>query len=173
MSSIYPLRKTIIWWPWSVHITERKKAEEALQKSEKKYKDLFDSTLDGIYQIDADGVFILMNPAGVKMFGCESPAEIIGTKALEFWRNPLDRDIFREELKIKKSVSNYHMKLKKKNGDPIELETSSTIREDEKGAFLGMEGILRDVTERQKLENPASPGPEDGGSRPACRRHCP
>ena len=130
----------------------KRRAEEALQKSEKKYKDLFDSTLDGIYQIDADGVFILMNPAGVKMFGCESPDEIIGRKGLEFWRNPMDRDIFREELKINKSVSNYHMKLKKKNGDPIELETSSTIREDEKGVFLGMEGILRDVTERRKLE---------------------
>jgi PAS domain S-box-containing protein len=134
-------------------ITERKKAEEALQKSEKKYKDLFDSTLDGIYQMDADGVFILMNPAGAKMFGYESPDEMIGRKGLEFWRDPGDRDVFREELKTKKSVNDYHMKLKKKNGEPIELETSSTIKEDEKGAFLGMEGILRDVTERQKLED--------------------
>jgi len=132
-------------------ITERYRAEEALRKSEKKYKDLFDSTLDGIYQMDADGVFILMNPAGAKMLGHESPYEIIGRKGLEYWRDPGDRDAFRAELKISKSVSGYHMRLKKKNGEPIELETSSTIKEDEKGAFLGMEGILRDVTELKKL----------------------
>ena len=133
-------------------ITERNKAGEALQKSEKKYKDLFDSTLDGIYQIDADGVFILMNPAGAKMFGYESPDEIIGRKGQEYWRDPRDRDVFRAELKVKKSVSGYQMRLKKKNGEPMEIETSTTIKEDKKGVFLGMEGILRDVTEHKHLE---------------------
>ncbi len=133
-------------------ITERKKADEALQKSEKKYQDLFESTLDGIYQIDADGVFIMMNPAGAKMFGYDSPDEIIGRKGLDFWRDPKDRDVFRAELKTKKSVSGYHMRLKKKNGEPVEIETSSTIKENKQGTFLGMEGVLRDVTERKKLE---------------------
>ncbi|MGD1075853.1 MAG: CHASE domain-containing protein, partial [Thermodesulfovibrionales bacterium] len=134
-------------------ITERKKAGEELRRIEKKYKDLFDTTLDGIYQIDADGVFILMNPAGARMFGHESPYEMIGRKGLEYWRDPRDREAFRAELKIKKSVNGYPMRLKKKNGEPIELETSSTLMEDEQGQFLGMEGILRDVTERKKLED--------------------
>ncbi len=134
-------------------VTERKLAEEELRKKEKKYKDLFDSTLGGIYQMDADGVFILMNPAGAKMFGYDSPNEIIGRRDLEYWRDPRDRNVFRAELKIKKSVSGYHMRLKTKSGEPIEIETSSTIKEDEKGVFLGMEGILRDITEHKKLED--------------------
>jgi PAS domain S-box-containing protein len=133
-------------------VIQQTAAEAALRKSEKDYKGLFDSSLDGIYQIDADGVFILMNPAGAKIFGYESPEEIIGRKGLVYWRDPRDRDVFRAELMIKKSVSNYHMRLKKKNGEPIDLETSSTIKEDEKGVLLGMEGILRDVTESKNLE---------------------
>jgi len=133
-------------------ITELKRSHEELRKVEKKYKDLFDSTLDGIYQMDADGTFILMNPSGAEMFGYGSPDEIIGRKGLEYWRDPKDRDVFRSELKIKKSVSGYHMGLKKKNGEPVELETSSTLKEDEKGTFLGMEGILRDVTYKKMLE---------------------
>jgi PAS domain S-box-containing protein len=127
-------------------------AETALKKIEKEYKDLFDSSLDGIYQMDADGVFILINPAGAKMFGYESPDEIIGKKGLDYWRDIRDRDLLISELKIKKSVCNYYLRLLKKNGEPIEIETASTIKLDENGLFLGMEGILRDVTESKKLE---------------------
>jgi len=131
---------------------QRANAEDALRKSEKKYKELVESTLDGVYQMDADDKFVLMNPAGARMFGYESPDEIIGRKGLDYWRDPGDRDVFRAELKIKKSVSAYHMRLKKKNGEPIDVETSSTIKEDGNGVFLGMEGILRNVTERKHLE---------------------
>lgn len=133
-------------------VTERKLAEEELIRSEKEYKDLFDSTLDGIYQVDADGVFISMNTAGARIFGYASPEEIIGKNALEHWRDPKDRDVFRVELKVKKMVSAYHMKAKKKTGEPIELESSSRIIEDDKGNFLGIEGILRDITERKQAE---------------------
>ena len=133
-------------------ITERKQAEEERRKSEKKYKELFDSTLDGIYQVDAEGVFVMMNPAGARIFGYESPEEIIGRNALEYWRDPGDRDAFRAELKIKKSVSGYHMRARNRNGRPIELESSSLLKEDEKGNFLGIEGILRDVTERTRAD---------------------
>jgi PAS domain S-box-containing protein len=131
---------------------ERKRAEEATRRSEKKYKDLFDSTLDGIFQVNAEGEFILMNQAGARIFGYENPDEIIGKNALEFWRDPKDRDVYREELQKQKKLSAYPMRAKKKNGEPIELESSTRIIEDEKGIFLGIEGILRDVTARMRAE---------------------
>jgi two-component system cell cycle sensor histidine kinase/response regulator CckA len=131
---------------------ERKRAEEATRRSEKKYKDLFNSTLDGIFQVDAEGAFILMNPAGARIFGYENPDEIIGRNALEFWRNPKDRDVYREELQRQKKLSAYPMRAKKKNGEPIELESSTRIIENEKENFLGIEGILRDVTARIRTE---------------------
>jgi PAS domain S-box-containing protein len=133
-------------------ITERKLAEEEHRKSEKKYKDLVDSTLDGVYQVDADGIFVMMNPAGAGIFGYESPEEMIGRNALEYWRDPRDRDAFRAELKSKKSVSAYHMRARDKNGKPLELESSSIIREDANCNFLGIDGILRDVTERMRAQ---------------------
>jgi PAS domain S-box-containing protein len=133
-------------------ITERKEAQKTLIKSIEKYKDLFDSTLDGIYQVDADGIFILMNPAGARIFGYERPDEIIGRNALEYWRDPKDREAFRAELKIKNAVSAYPMRAKKKNGEPIELASSSRMIRDGNGNFLGIEGILRDITERKRAE---------------------
>jgi PAS domain S-box-containing protein len=133
-------------------ITERKQTEELLRESEKKYKDLFDSTLDGMYQVNTEGIFVLMNPAGARIFGYESPGEILGKNALEFWRDPKDRDVYREELKRQRKLSAYPMRAKKKNGEPLELESSTRIIEDDKGNFLGIEGILRDVTDRKRAE---------------------
>ena len=147
--TVYKARPAVIGT--LLDITERRRAEEELRREEEKYRDLFDSTLDGVYQVDADGVFILMNPAGARIFGYENPEEIIGKKALEYWRDPKDRDVFMAELKIKKTVSTYHMKAKKKTGEPLELESSSGIIEDEEGNFPGVKGILRDVTEREHL----------------------
>ena len=133
-------------------ITERKRADEILRKSEEKYKDLVDSTLDGIFQVNSEGVFTMMNRSGARIFGYEAPEEIIGRNALEYWRDPKDRAVYREELKIKKVVSAYPMRARKKNGEPLELESSSRTIEDESGNFLGIEGILRDVTERKRME---------------------
>jgi len=133
-------------------VTERKRADKALLKSEERYKRFVELTLDGIFKANADGTFALMNSAGARIFGHETPEEIIGRNALEYWRNPKDRDVYREELKIRKSVSSYPMRARKKNGEPLELESSSRIIEDENGNFQGIEGILRDVTERKRME---------------------
>ncbi len=134
-------------------ITERMQSEKKLMESIARYKDLFDSTLDGVYQVNANGFFVRMNLAGARIFGHESPEEIIGRNALDYWRDPHDRDGFRAELKIKKKVSGYHMRAKRKDGEPLELESSSRMIEDEDGNFLGIEGILRDITERKRTDD--------------------
>jgi diguanylate cyclase (GGDEF)-like protein/PAS domain S-box-containing protein len=128
------------------------RAEEEKRKSDKKYKDLFDSTRDGIFQVNAEGVFVLINRAGAQIFGYENPDEIIGRNALGYWREPKDRDAYRTVLMMQKTVSAYPMKARNKDGEPIELESSTRIIEDEKGTFLGIEGILRDVTERKRID---------------------
>jgi diguanylate cyclase (GGDEF)-like protein/PAS domain S-box-containing protein len=128
-----------------------RRAEEESRKSEARYRRLFDSTMDGIYQVNADSVFTMMNPAGARIFGYDDPRQIIGTSALNYWRDPVDRDKYRAELKIRKTVSAYPIRARTRNGEPIELESSSRILEDEMGNFLGIEGILRDVTERRRM----------------------
>jgi diguanylate cyclase (GGDEF)-like protein/PAS domain S-box-containing protein len=133
-------------------ITDRKRTDKALRESEERYKRFVELSLDGIFKVNTDGDFIQMNKAGARIFGYETSEEMIGKNALEYWRDPKDRDAYREELKIRKSVSSYPMKARKKNGEPVELESSSRIIEDENGNFQGIEGILRDVTERNLME---------------------
>jgi PAS domain S-box-containing protein len=130
----------------------RKRAEEALRLSENRYRELFDASTDGVYAVNAEGVFTSMNQAGAAIFGFQSPDEIIGRHALEFWRDPRDREAFRAVLKQQKSVSSYRMHALKRSGEHLELESSSRILEDEHGVFQGIEGMLRDVTGRVRAE---------------------
>ncbi len=130
----------------------RKGMEGALRESEKRYRDLIEASIDGVYKTDAAGRFTSMNPAGARIFGHAAPAEMIGRSVLDYWRNPDDREVFLEKLRREKSVSAHSIKAKKRSGEFLELESSSRILEDEDGVFLGIEGVLRDVTERTKVE---------------------
>ena len=128
------------------------KHSEALRESERKYKSLIETTVDGIYKSDADSTFRFINQAGAEMFGHKSPAEIIGKSVFEYWADPKERASFLGKLKRAKGLKAYPLRGKKKDGSVINLEMSSHILEDGKGCFMGVEGILRDVTEKVDLE---------------------
>jgi PAS domain S-box-containing protein len=130
----------------------RKRAEEALHVSEKRYRDLFESSIDCVYAVNAEGVFTSMNQAGALIFGHASPDEIVGRPVLDYWRDPQGREDFMRELKVKKALSAYPIAARKKSGELLELESSSRSVEDAAGNFLGVQGALRDVTQRVKAE---------------------
>jgi len=133
---------------------ERKVEERTreLMESERRYRDLFESTQDAVYRSDENSVFVSMNQAGAEMFGFSSPSEIIGRSVLDFWVNPGDREAFLRELEKKGSVKGYLIRARKRDGEVFYLEASSRILRDEEGNFKGIEGILRDITERKRME---------------------
>ncbi|MFA5072509.1 MAG: response regulator [Nitrospirota bacterium] len=131
---------------------ERKKVENALQESENRYKSLFASNLDCLYKIDKNSHFIMMNHAGAELFGYRTPEEMIGTSAEEIWVDSKERHKFIQVLQHNKMIKSYPFKAKKRNGEIIYLEASSYVLEDVQGAYIGHEGIMRDVTEKRKLE---------------------
>lgn len=130
----------------------RKSTDSALRESENRYRGLFESATDGIYRSDARGAFASMNRAGARIFGYENPEDIIGRPVLDYWRDLKDRERLLRDLEREKAVSSWRIPARNKNGDPLELETSSRILEGPAGKFLGIEGVLRDVTERVKSE---------------------
>ncbi len=66
-------------------ITQRKQAQEALIQGERNYKQLFESTLDGLVVVDSETrEVVLANPACAAIFGLDSPADMTGTQLLEY-----------------------------------------------------------------------------------------
>ena len=135
-------------------ISERKKAEMEIVESEKKYRMLFNSLKEGVYQCEpeVDGVFTWINQAGAKILGYKSPEEVIGTKVKDIYVNPDDRKKVVEKLLKEGGWKDFVSFCKRKSGERFYMERTSSLGTDDKGKPIRIEGIFRDITERKKLE---------------------
>src|SRR4030042_5403108 len=133
---------------------KHKKAEEDLKKNEEKYRSLYENMPGVYYRADREGNILIVNPPGVKLLGYNSPEEIIGKNLVkDFYYIPEDRKIFLEELKKRKGiVKDYGATLKRRDGTPVIVSTSSHYYYDEKGNIIGVQGILVDITDRKEAE---------------------
>ncbi len=125
---------------------------EALKLSEERYRMFIDTSLDGAYFSDNKGVFQRINQAGAAILGHSSPDQVIGKPVNDYWADPAERAVFVAELKKSKSVKSYLLRGRRVDGTEIFLEASSRLLEDEHGDFIGIEGTLRDCTDRIRVE---------------------
>ena len=132
-------------------ISERKRAEEALRESEARYRTLFEDSRDTIYITARAGEFLEVNQSALDLFGYTRD-EMIGLNAQEIYMNPDDRTRFQQEIESKGSVTNYEVKFRRKDGKQMDCLLTASVRQDKDGSVLGYQGIIRDVTERNRLE---------------------
>lgn len=127
---------------------------KALADSEKRYRELFNSVKEGVYQSEPteDGVFININQAGAEILGYKSPKEVLGMKVRDIYVNPDDRRKVVEKLSKEGVWKSFTSLCKRKNGELFYLERTSNLVTDEKGNPIRIDGIFRDITERKILE---------------------
>ena len=134
-----------------IDITERKRTEEALKKSEKKYRTLFEDYRDAIYIVTRDGEFVDVNQAMVELFGYKKE-EMMGINMIELYRNPDEGPRILGELEKKGSLKDYEIKFKKKEGKEIDCLITVTAKKGDDGSIIGYQGMIRDITKQKKLE---------------------
>ncbi len=132
-------------------ITERKKAEEALRENEEKYRAIFESINDVYFRTDSDGRVTLISPS-VRIQAGWDPEEIVGKQVADFYLNPDDHKKTMEKLNESGVVNDYELKLLAKDGSVIETSASSNLVFDKNGKSVGLEGVLRNITERKRAE---------------------
>lgn len=136
------------------NIRQRKKAEVALLESERKYRTILDSIQDVFYRADQDGNLVMVSPSGAELFGVDTTDELIGMNlAGHLYLNPDDRQTFLAVLGKDGIVRDYEVTLKRKDGTPVTVSTTSHICFGPDGTPAGVEGILRDITPRKKAED--------------------
>jgi PAS domain S-box-containing protein len=134
-------------------ITERKRAEEALQKSEGNYRGVIENLQDVFYRADTAGNITMVSPSVTDVFGYGSAEEVIGLNlARDFYKDPANRRNFLDAINKTGSVKNFEAALKKKDGSTVIVSTSAHYYRDPDGSILGIEGIAKDITEQKQAE---------------------
>ena len=136
----------------TVHdITERKKAVDAIRKSEEKYRRLIDNLSDVVIEADSEGNFIYVSPQVKDIFGYE-PEEIIGKNVIEFIHpddNEKTNKVMTGLLSGKEIVAFEYRSIHK---DGYYLPISGSVKVIGEGKDLRLIAILRDITERKLAE---------------------
>lgn len=134
-------------------VSRRKQAERALAHSEQNYRELFDKSVQGMFQVTIDGKLIDANPTLLQLLGYGSLEELksvdIG-KAL--YVNPRDRDRLTALLLQHGFCRDVELHLKRKDGKSITVLEHSRVIRDAQGNPVMFEGIIEDISERKEQE---------------------
>ncbi len=135
--------------------TQLEKQKIALRESEYRYRNIFENAVEGIFQSSLDGRFISVNPAMTKIFGYDSPEDMINSVTNISQQIHVDsesRKRFIEELTSKESVVKFQAKNLRKDGSVIWTSTNGRAVKNENGELLYFEGFLTDITEQRQAE---------------------
>ncbi|MCX6060179.1 MAG: GAF domain-containing protein [Chloroflexi bacterium] len=129
--------------------TDLQKQKIALRESEYRYFNIFENTVEGIFQSTLDGKYLSVNPAMAKIYGYDSPKDMINT-VLDI--STESRKRFSEELRSKRSVVKFETETLRKDGSTIWVSTNARSVKNENGEILYFEGFLTEITERKLSE---------------------
>jgi len=133
-------------------ITARKRAEEALQQSEERYRSLFLRVPVGIYRTTPDGQILEANPALVHMFGYPDLRSLLAVNAQELFVNAEDRQRELALLERDGFVYGFEMQQRRYDGRVIWVRDQVTAVRDATGKVLYYDGSLEDITARKQAE---------------------
>ncbi len=138
-------------------ITERKLVEEALSKSEEKYRLIANNTSDGIFVLSAENIITYVSPAYMNLMGLDAGAHLGADSAFIYELiHHNDRDALFKMIydAISKNVPElkYEFRVKHSDGHYFWREDNARFIYDEKGKYGGAYVVCRDITERKNAE---------------------
>lgn len=137
-------------------ITERKRMEDALRKSEERFEQVAENAQVWIWEVNAEGLYTYASPAVKQILGYK-PEEVVGRKHFyEFFQSEgceeqkkAAFEVFSKKLAFRDFLNlNVH-----KNGSGVWLSTSGVPVLDKEGNLLGYRGSDTDITEYKRMED--------------------
>jgi two-component system NtrC family sensor kinase len=136
-------------------ITERKKMEETLRRSEEKYRTIIENMHEPYYEDDLAGNFTFVNSALCSTLGY-TKEELIGLNYLQYNEEKTARrlyELYSAVYRTGKPVIGLDMEAVRKDGTKVNYEISVSLIKNSEGKPIGFRGLSRDVTERKLSEN--------------------
>jgi len=134
-------------------ITERKRAEEELRRSQEEFERLFYEAPVGYHELDTEGRIVRVNQTELDMLGY-APDEMLGCPVWEFCSDPEEsREAVRAKLTDAVSVSWAFERLYRcKDGSMLPVLIEDRLLRDAAGQIIGIRSTLQDITERKRAE---------------------
>ena len=130
----------------------RYRAEDALLRSEERYRTLFDAVPVGLYRTASDRRIATANPAMAQMLGFDSVEALIGSDAVELYVEPDVRREWVRRLESEGLVQGFEAQLRRHDGSVLWSLESARATLDDAGHILHIEGTVQDITERKAAE---------------------
>ncbi len=128
------------------------KSLEALKEIEKSYRNIIENIQDAYMRSDKDGIIIMASPSAARIYGFNSPKEMIGTSALSYYKNPNDRRYVLDELQKHGKVEANESEALRKDGTCFYASQNAQFHYDNNGQIQGTETLVRDITSIKKAE---------------------
>jgi PAS domain S-box-containing protein len=149
-------RETLLLQAIVRDVSERKDTENRLRVSEEKYRSIFENAIEGIFQTTPAGKVITANPTFAKMYGYDSPGELVESATdigKDLYVNPEDRERFKALCEQQGSVEGFEEQVRRKDGNKSWVSLNARAVRDENGKTLYYEGTIEDITPRKEMEN--------------------
>jgi PAS domain S-box-containing protein len=137
-------------------ITERKLAELQLRKSEHRYRGLFENSILGISETDVDGRLVSVNPAFARLYGFESPDQVIREVAdvgSKLYDDPERRTGVLAELAKKGYIEPKQVSVRRRDGTGFPILVSAWELRSEEGELLGYQANHIDISQLKRAED--------------------
>ena len=136
-------------------LSERKLAEEALRRSEEKYRSMFENSISGIFQATPEGQIINANRALATILGYESPAELMSLCNIshQVYVDPQRCAELVTLVDERNEVREFEIQAHRKNGGIAWLNANVRAVRDNTGRLMLLEGSIQDITDRKMLES--------------------
>ena len=135
-------------------ITERKQAQEALKENEEKYRSILENIEDGYFEVDIRGNFTFFNDSLCRIHGY-SKDELMGMNNRQYMDEETAKKIYQTFNKVYTTgepAKGFEWDIIRKDGTKRHIESSVSLIRDAEGQPIGFRGIVRDITERKRLE---------------------
>ncbi|MBC5772536.1 PAS domain S-box protein [Pontibacter sp. KCTC 32443] len=135
----------------ALDITDKKKSQLALAQNEEKFRHIFESFQDVYYRTSLNGPLELVSPSVKQIFGFDEE-EILGKDITYLYVNPEDRIRMREYVLEHKTIRDYEILMKRKDGTPITVVADARLIYDKDNKPIALEGVIRDVSELKRTQ---------------------
>ncbi len=137
-------------------MSERKKAEEKIKESEKKYRLLAENSIDCVWMLDTKLRFTYLSPSVEKLMGVK-PKQWVGTKLSSHFRK---KEFLKASALAVKAITHYktvthvifETKMLNNKNEEVNIEVSNKALFNSQSKLIGLQGTARDITERKKAE---------------------